>query len=185
MMKLIILAMSATMINSILAQTPVLVKHNSPVLVKATNSSVVAWKKMVNGVKGYESYKGSSYICCGGKKTIGYGHTGEHVNKRWISEKEAEYILSDELMEYRDIVLSVVKVPLTPYQLAALTSFTFNCGRGALNALVNQPNRLNDGNYDSVSEIMPMYRRAGGKIRKGLVKRRAWELGLWNNQNDL
>ena len=80
----------------------------------------------------------------------------------------------------KQVVLEVVKVPLTDNQLAALTSFTYNCGRGALYQLVSQEGRLNDGNYDSVAEVMPMYRKAGGKVRKGLVKRRQFEVALWN-----
>jgi len=90
-------------------------------------------------------------------------------------------LLEKELHEYKDVVLSIVKVPLTDNQLAALTSFTYNCGRGALYQLVSQEGRLNDGNYQSVSDVMPMYRMAGGKVRKGLERRRKFELALWNN----
>ena len=103
--------------------------------------------------------------------TIGYGHTGQHVKKGWVSEVEAEAILDEELKETRQIVLDTVKVKLTSSQLAALTSFTFNCGGGALKALVDQPGRLNDGNYESVERLMPMYRKAGGKVRKAGCKR--------------
>jgi len=38
---------------------------------------------------------------------------------------------------------------------------------------------LNAGNYKSVAEYLPQYRLAAGKPRKGLEKRRAWELSLW------
>lgn len=166
---------------------PVLVKPNRPVLVTPNRALLVkpninkAWYDMLRGVKHFESYRAEAYTCCGGKRTIGYGHTGIAVSKGIISEREASDLLEKELHEYKDVVLSIVKVPLTDNQLAALTSFTYNCGRGALYQLVSQEGRLNDGNYQSVSEVMPMYRKAGGKVRKGLVKRRKFEVALWNN----
>jgi len=165
---------------------PVLVKPNRPLLVKP-NSAVLApninkaWYDMLKGVKHFEGYRAEAYTCCGGKRTIGYGHTGKAVTKGIISEREASKLLEKELHEYKDVVLSIVKVPLTDNQLAALTSFTYNCGRGALYQLVSQEGRLNDGNYQSVSDVMPMYRMAGGKVRKGLERRRKFELALWNN----
>ena len=152
------------------------IQSEKPILVKPK----VAWYKMTQGVKYFEGFRAESYTCCGGKRTIGYGHTGKSVSKGIISEAEASELLEKELHKYKNIVLEIVKVPLTDNQLASLTSFTYNCGRGALYQLVSQEGRLNDGNYQSVSEVMPMYRKAGGKIRKGLVKRRSFELELWH-----
>ena len=185
-MKATLLLLALLITPIIASNTPVLVKPNRPLLVKP-NSAVLApninkaWYDMLKGVKHFESYRAEAYTCCGGKRTIGYGHTGIAVSKGVISEREASDLLEKELHEYKDIVLSIVKVPLTDNQLAALTSFTYNCGRGALYQLVSQEGRLNDGNYQSVSDVMPMYRMAGGKVRKGLVKRRNFELALWNN----
>lgn len=156
---------------------PLLVKPNKPVLVKPK----VVWYDMVQGVKHFEGFRAHAYTCCGGKRTIGYGHTGKAVAKGVISKQEATNLLEEELHKTKKVVLSIVKVPLTDYQLAALTSFTYNCGRGALYQLVSQEGRLNDGNYDSVAEVLPQYRIAGGKVRRGLVRRRAFELALWNN----
>jgi len=140
-----------------------------------------SWNEMLDGVKHFESFRSKKYICAGGKETIGYGHTGSAVNKGDITEEEASSLLERELRETEKVVQSIVKVPLNSNQLAALTSFTYNCGRGALSQLVGKPGRLNDGNYDSVKEVLPKYRIAGGKIRKGLVRRRSFELDLWNS----
>lgn len=148
---------------------------NEPILVKPN----VPWYHMVQGVKHFEGFRAETYTCCGGKRTIGYGHTGIAVSRGIISQQEATELLEEELHKTKLVVLQIVKVPLTQSQLAALTSFTYNCGRGALYQLVNQEGRLNDGNYASVAEVLPMYRKAGGKIRKGLVKRRNFELQLW------
>ena len=140
-----------------------------------------SWNEMLDGVKHFEGFRAKKYVCSGGKETIGYGHTGSAVNKGNITEEEASSLLERELRETEKVVQSIVKVPLNSNQLAALTSFTYNCGRGALSQLVGKPGRLNDGNYDSVKEVLPMYRIAGGKIRKGLVRRRSFELDLWNS----
>ena len=181
------LTLIALLITPIMASnTPVLVKPNRAVLVKPNSAVLVpnitkAWYDMLKGVKHFEGFRSNAYTCCGGKRTIGYGHTGIAVSKGIISEREASDLLEKELHEYKEIVLKLVKVPLTDYQLASLTSFTYNCGRGALYQLISQEGRLNDGNYQSVSEVMPMYRMAGGKVRKGLEKRRKFEVSLWNN----
>lgn len=176
-MKTLILLFS--LLSPILTEKdlPVLVKPNRPVLVKPN----VPWYHMTQGVKRFEGFYPNAYTCCGGKLTIGYGHTGKAVAKGTISEREARELLEIELNKTKQVVLSIVEVPLTDNQLAALTSFTYNCGRGALYQLVSQEGRLNDGNYQSVSEVLPMYRKAGGKVQKGLVKRRKFELALWNN----
>lgn len=165
-----------TLILITLLTTPLLAS-NKPVLVKPN----VPWYHMTQGVKHFEGFRSHAYTCCAGKLTIGYGHTGKAVAKGIISRQEAFQLLEEELYKTKKIVLSIVKVPLTDHQLAALTSFTYNCGRGALYQLVSQKGRLNDGNYDSVAEVLLQYRIAGGKVRKGLVKRRNFELALWNN----
>ena len=144
-----------------------------------TPAVVTSWDTMVNRVKSWEGFRSESYLCPAGVLTIGYGHTGHRVNGGTISEGEAEELLRVELRKTRDAVLKVVKVPLTDSQVAALTSFTYNCGCGALRKLVNKPGRLNDGNYDVISEVLPLYRKGGGKVLEGLVKRRAWEVSLW------
>jgi len=140
---------------------------------------------MLNGVMYYEGYYRSSYYCAGGRATIGYGCTNPKiVSKGYVSRSFAKEVLSKELKTARDHVLRVVSVDLNKHQLCALTSFTFNCGLSNLKRLVDQPGRLNDGNYKSVEYILPKYRKAGGHIRKGLEKRRLWELKLWKGERD-
>ena len=153
---------------------------------KEIKKEISAWDKMFSKVKHYESFKSKAYRCSGGVMTIGYGHT---KNVKWgdtITEAEALKLLEEELLLAKSHVLRIVKVPLTENQLASLTSFTFNCGQGSLRKLVcEKNNRLNNGNYKSVEVVMPKYRMAGGKVRKGLELRRKWEISLWNDENSL
>ena len=140
---------------------------------------------MLTGVMYYEGYYRSSYYCAGGRATIGYGCTNPKiVSKGSVSRSYAKEVLSKELKTAREHVLRVVSVDLNKHQLCALTSFTFNCGLSNLKRLVDQPGRLNDGNYKSVEYILPKYRKAGGHIRRGLEKRRMWELKLWRGERD-
>lgn len=137
-------------------------------------------KDLESGLVHFESFKPRPYYCCAGVRTIGYGCTDKNVvRKGWISEKQARALLLKKVDEIKSKVRKEVTVDLSDNQLNALTSFTFNCGLTNLRKLVNGPNRLNSGNYKSIEKILPLYRKAGGKVRKGLERRRAWELALW------
>ena len=141
-----------------------------PIIVrpKFEEKAPVDWDRvMIEGVKYFEGYKSKKYYCCAGVATIGYGCTDKNIiNKGSLSEATANNILLEEIKN-------------------ALTSFTFNCGVTNLNNLITGENRLNSGNYKSVEKILPMYRKAGGKVREGLEKRRAWELSLWRGETNL
>lgn len=165
---------------------PVLVKPKKSYKVEAVKREINPWDKMFSRVKHYEGFKSKAYRCCGGVMTIGYGHT---KNVKWgdtVTEAEALKLLEKELLLAKKHVLRIVKVPLNENQLAALTSFAFNCGQGSLRNLVSgKNNRLNHGNYKSIEVVMPKYRMAGGKVRKGLELRRKWEVSLWRDENQL
>ena len=144
----------------------------------------LVWVAMIEGVKQFEGYKANPYYCPGGVRTIGYGHTEKAKKYKYISKKQAHELLVQDLKKARNLVDKYVNVPLTHGQIAALTSFTFNCGEGNLKKLVSGKGRLNDGNYKSVSKVLPMYSKAKGKTLKGLEKRRNWELELWNDKSE-
>ena len=132
----------------------------------------------IEGVKHFEGFRANPYRCPAGVVTVGYGFTGHHA-KRKVSRQEADLMLIKELHECVLKVQDNVKVPLTRNQLYSLASFTYNCGEGNLRQLVNGKNRLNDGNYKSVETLLPKYRKGGGRVLKGLERRRAWELKMW------
>lgn len=156
----------------------ILQEDKIPVLVKPKRN----WREEVKkGIKKHEGFQSKPYICPAGVRTNGWGFTGKIANHS-ISLKEAEIVLDKKLDQYRNQVLHHVRVPLTEYQLWSLSSFTYNCGEGNLKQLVNGKGRLNDGNYDSIPKIMPLYRKGGGKILRGLVSRRNWEVRVWNNE---
>lgn len=161
---------------------PVLVRPE-PIVVKPS----INWnKRLLRGVKFFEGYSSEAYKCSGGVMTIGYGCTDKSVvSNGKISENKAESLLRERLAEVRKKVAEAVTVNITDYQLNALTSFAFNCGMSNLKRLIEGEGRLNDGNYKSVEDILPKYRIAGGKVRKGLERRRQWELSLWKGSPDI
>ena len=90
---------------------------------------------LIDFIKHFESFSPIVYVCPGGLRTIGYGHVlqpGEKLQS--VTRAKAEAMLRDDLFKVRCAIARLIKVPLAPYQMDALTSFTFNVGTGALQA---------------------------------------------------
>ena len=71
-----------------------------------------------------------------------------------------------------------VKVPLNPNQFGALTSFTYNLGAGNLRSSTLL-RKLNAGDYAGAAAEFARWNKAGGKVLKGLTRRRAAERALF------
>jgi lysozyme len=178
-MKSLILAAITGIVVALSIQTvPTFsIVKNYPVLVKPKHK--IEWfSDMTQKVKSFESYKAQPYRCPAGILTVGYGHTGKYASQT-MSLSKADSVLRQELIETKKLVLSHVKVKLAEYQLAALVSFTHNTNENCLKCLINGPDRLNSGNYDSVPMLLPLYCKAAGKTLRGLVIRRSYEVKLW------
>lgn len=115
--------------------------------------------------------------------TIGYGHTSsagspEVTRGMKITVAESDEILRRDLGQYEDAVSKAVKVPLTENQFAALVSFTFNLGAGALRKSTLLK-KLNGGDYAGAAAEFAKWNNAGGKTLPGLSRRRAAERDLF------
>ena len=131
-------------------------------------------------IKEFEGLRLDSYICPAGVWTVGYGSTGEHVYPgQHITEPEAEELLRKDLWRFEDCVSSRVAVGLTDNEYAALVSFAFNCGCGALqeSTLLR---RLNAGEPKPrvFSEELPKWVNGPNGPLPGLVRRRQAEVDL-------
>ena len=105
--------------------------------------------------------------------TIGYGHYGADVKQDdIISEAYAEALLRLDLDKFCAHVNALDRT-WTQNQFDALVSFTYNCGAANLKRLV--ANRTNA----QIAEAIPKYNKAGGKVLKGLQRRRADEQALF------
>ena len=109
-----------------------------------------------------------------GVVTIGYGHTkGVHMGDLW-SQQEADSMLRQEVNEFMDHVMRYIHVPINEHELAALTSFAYNLGLGALkrSTLLR---KLNHHDEAGAAAEFKKWTHAGGKVLRGLVRRRAEE----------
>ncbi len=135
-------------------------------------------------VRTFEGLRTEAYRCPAGVWTIGYGHTGDVQPGRRISAEQAEQLLRDDLAACGEQVEGLISVPLSDCQYAALVSFVFNAGVGALRGSTLR-RRLNAGDYDCVPSELAKWVKAtdpstGRKVSlAGLVRRRAAEGELW------
>lgn len=132
-------------------------------------------------IKRWEGCELVSYKDVGGVWTIGYGHTSAagipFVKPAMrINQQEADDILRSDLRKFEERVSRLVKVPLADNQFSALVSFDFNTGALHKSTLLK---KLNARDYDAVPHELMKWVNAGGKKVKGLVNRRAAEVGLW------
>lgn len=141
--------------------------------------------------KQWEGFRADAYPDPGSRDgtpwTIGYGQTvidGVPVKKGdTITQARATQLLQQRHDNLAARVRSVVKVPLSPYQLATLVSFADNVGWGG-GAKVGFGNstllkKLNAGNYAAVPSELAKWKYNDGKVMEGLINRRAAEAGLW------
>ena len=136
------------------------------------------------------------YLCPADLWTIGYGHVlyPEQIrlkkdkrkqwdllpkDKRKWSQEEVDDLLRHDLQRFeRGIHRLLPTVPLRQNQFDALVSFSFNLGLGTLQRSTVRSALLR-GDEERAIEVLLQYRRAGGKILKGLERRRAKEADLF------
>ena len=135
-------------------------------------------------IKHYEGVSYNPYLDPIGIPTIGYGSIfGLDSNRvdmghRRITESEATDLLIRECQEAEHAIARLVRVPLTSNQRSALISFVFNVGSGNFQRSTMRM-KLNRKDYEGTAKEFWKWRRAGGKIFKGLVRRRASEEQLF------
>lgn len=127
----------------------------------------------------FESFRSDPYVCEGGKWTNGWGHTkGVTKDSKPVTTSQGEANLAADLKEFEDAVNSLVKVPLLQCQFDALVSFAFNLGANALAGSTLLKN-LNAGDYKGAADQFLRWNKAGGKVLRGLEKRRAAERSMF------
>jgi lysozyme len=154
-----------------------------PLAASAGNKPVDISTAGLEMVKHFESLFLNAYVDNddgNGVWTIGYGHTGlQHEDGtvyrgRKITAAEAERLLTYDMNQFENRVLSLVKVPLKQHEFDALVSFDFNTGgltleRGRPSTLLRY---LNTGNKAAAMEQLMLWDNDNGKEQPGLVRRR-------------
>lgn len=135
----------------------------------------------VDLIKSFEGCRLLAYKCLPTEKyfTIGYGHYGADVRfGQRITQIEAEAMLKTDLVKYEQRVAQYDHIyHFNQNEFDALVSFCYNVGS------INQLTANGTRTRDQIREAMPKYCKAGGNVLKGLVRRRAAELELFNKQD--
>lgn len=127
-------------------------------------------------IKQFEGLRLTAYKCPAGVYTIGYGHTRGVSAEMKITEEEASAYLTADLRNSEKVVERYDSIyHWNQNEYDALVSFTFNCGATNLRSLLRNGRR----NRSQIAATLPLYRKAGGKVLKGLERRRAAEKALF------
>jgi lysozyme len=111
--------------------------------------------------------------------TIGYGHTGPDVHKgvTW-TQAQADAALVNDLQRFEQGVNDMISRNLTPNQVAALVSFAYNVGLGALQGSTLLKD-VNAGDFTAAAGEFGKWVNGGSGPLPGLVRRRGAERQLF------
>lgn len=99
----------------------------------------------------FEGCKLTAYQDTGGVWTIGFGHTGPEVVKGFtITQERASSLLAEDASK---LFALVSDKPLL--EAAALVSFGYNCGLGALQKVLAGTSQLSQYVHDSKGNLLP------------------------------
>lgn len=122
------------------------------------------------------------YLCPSGVPTIGYGATFYEDGRRVtlqdppITRERANQLLMWHLRRhFLPDVRRMCPGLDTPGRIAAVLDFAFNAGSGNLRASTLRK-RINAGAWDDVPTQLMRWTKGGGKVLRGLVKRRTAEV---------
>jgi lysozyme len=151
-------------------------------------------------LKHHEGFRKKPYQCAAGIWTIGYGHamyaeqlkipaTPEGMaarkafplkpedNRIW-SKEEIDALLVKDVVRFERAVDRYIRVSLRQNEFDALISAVYNLGPGWLQrSPVRQ--KINRGDKEGAMEQLLKYNKGGGKVLKGLDKRRKDEAALF------
>ena len=133
---------------------------------------------LVGKLKEFEGFSNTAYKCAAGVWTCGYGTTKGITPTTRCTRAEAEQWLLRDLAPVEAYVNTIPEVN-TQGKYDALVDFAYNLGLGNLkqSTLLH---KIKEG--APTEDIQEQFRRwvyAGGKVLKGLVRRREWEARRW------
>jgi len=127
-------------------------------------------------VGGFEGYSSKAYPDVIGVWTACYGATKGIKKGMTFTKAECDQKFIDELAEHEDGMRACLKnpdsIPDKPY--IAFVSLTYNIGTGGF-CNGNMKRLVNAGKIREACSYLLNFNKAGGKVVKGLVKRREKE----------
>ena len=135
----------------------------------------------------HEGVRQNPYKCPAKLWTVGVGHLigdGKTLPDSWnktFTLDEVYDILAKDVARFERGVNKYITVPLRQNEFDALVSFSFNLGLGVLQRSTLRQ-ALNRGDKEGAITSLLKYNKAGGKVLKGLDKRRKDEAALFRKE---
>jgi lysozyme len=128
----------------------------------------------------WEGVRYTAYIDPVGILTVCYGHTGPDIEPgKKYTRAECEAFLHEDMREANSYVRSCIARPMPVEVEAALTSLVFNLGPAPVCTEGRSPRRFaRAGDWASTCKSLDLYNKAGKRVYRGLVLRRADERAL-------
>lgn len=142
------------------------------------DSPIRASPELVGFVQGWEACRLSAYLDGNGVPTIGWGHTLGVCMGNTITQAQADDWLIEELVEYGEgMKVYMTRQPLQQ-QFDALLSLSYNSGVRAVGR-AGIMKLYNDGYDEACADRFLEWNKDGGKVVKGLTKRRRAEREIY------
>jgi len=141
-------------------------------------------KATIDLVKAFEGLRLKAYKDAVGVLTIGYGTTaaaGVGITPKLgmvITEAEAEMYLTRGLEKFAAKIRPKITAPINENEFGAFLSLAYNIGPGAF-ANSSALRKFNTGDKAGAANAILLWNKAGGKVLKGLVRRREAERALF------
>jgi lysozyme len=148
---------------------------------KITKSS----NNLIELIKQFEGFSAVPYMCPAGVATIGYGSTRYAYGRKvtmtdnTITVDGAVQLLKQTLNQYELAVDSYCRDDINQNQFDALVDFAYNCGNGNLKSSTLLKKVNINPNDPTIADEFKKWNKGGGKVLKGLVKRREAEVNLY------
>ena len=148
---------------------------------KITKSS----SKGIELIKSFEGFYAKPYLCPANVATIGYGTirypNGKKVTLSDVSitKETATSYLMDNLTTYEKSVDAFCRDDISQNQFDALVSFCYNVGSTALKSSTLLKKVNANPNDPEIKFEFLKWNRGGGRVLKGLTKRREAEAKLY------
>ncbi|WP_033580998.1 lysozyme [Dickeya chrysanthemi] len=129
-------------------------------------------------IQNFEGVRYTPYRDVVGVLTVCYGHTGpDIIPRKTYTEAECQALLRSDLQPVLATIDQVVTVPMPDTRRAALASFSYNVGTGALTRST-MLRKLNAGDTSEACDELLRWNKAGGREWRGLTNRREVEREL-------
>ena len=135
-------------------------------------------------IKEFEGFRSETYRDIAGVLTIGYGTTSAAgvgivpVPGMSITKAEAEWYLQKAVDKFASQIAKYITAPINENEFGAFVSLAYNIGPTAFRKS-SALRYFNAGDKTRAANNIRLFNKAGGKVLKGLVRRREAERTLF------